>query len=95
MVESVKVNRDFILNVGVLCTTLGGILAGWHWLDGRFDEVQSNFRALEKKVEQLEQAHGDRWSAYMMKLWVMDLEKQNPALHIPDPWRVMPAGFPK
>lgn len=68
----------FLRSMGVL----GMMVAAVWWLS-------SQLHAQELVILRIEQQTKGAWTAVDMKLWTVQLDKQNDGLSVPDPWQVI------
>ena len=81
-------NRDTLIPIGVAIAIVTPIGFGISWLrDGQRDN-SSAIEALRTEVtnrfDKFEIRSQDRWTGTQMQLWVLQLQRDNPALKIPD-----------
>lgn len=81
-------NRDTLVPIGVAIAIVIPIGVGISWLrDGQRD----NSYAIEKlrndmttRFDTLELQNRERWTLWQMRLWAAQLQRDNPAMHVPE-----------
>lgn len=55
------------------------------YLQAQFTGLTVQLQALDRRLERMEERDSDRWSGTDMRLWTLELSRQNPTLAVPAP----------
>jgi hypothetical protein len=65
---------------------LAGLAISFHlFLQGQFQALRDQFIAINRRLDRIEEQASDRWSGTDMRLWTLELSRQNPTLAVPPP----------
>ena len=99
MPNNTTIDRNTAISIGLLVTLVGGVIAIVMFINSQFAALKmdysSRFRTIELTLSQMntkilrfEYGTEDRWKGKDMKIWALELQRDNPELVVPDPWVV-------
>lgn len=82
------INREMLIPIGVAIAIATPIGVGISWLrDGQKDNsnaIEALRVDMTNRFDRFEAKSADRWTGTQMQLWVLQLQRDNPSMKIPD-----------
>ena len=76
-------DRQTLIPLGAAVAALVLVFSGYTWMEGRFRVMEDLLEGLDRRMERVEIAAGQRWTRSEHAIWAATLARENPTLKIP------------
>lgn len=78
------IDKRALVPIGTVVSCIGVSLTLGMWMSAKFESLETSVDRIDRRMERLEAATADRWTATDMRLWRAVVQQKNPALSMPE-----------